>query len=289
MQSGPSKFALGLALLLSLVVGVFAADAQTARPVNLTGRVTVNKGKAVGPDTKFAEGDVVEVAAGGRVTIRTSDGADVDLVGPAKMLLGMLRPEGNRFQLQSGYVALAYVQGVALGIQTPYGSELVLQNASARARVVPGDKVVFDRVEGSYLKIYEGQKSQSLAGTWSQDLRASTAKPSDPDSPLKGDTARIKLGERYITYSPAGEFSKEDRPEGGVRLIYNGSDYGRVDVGIGTVLFVSQGEHVDFDGNGNVTSFNGISHIYHPIDWMSFYDEPIENAADASVADPRGR
>ena len=289
MPSGPKKFALGLTLLLSLVVGVIAGETQTATPANVTGTVLVG-GKKVTPDTKLEQGQVVEVAAGGRMTIRTADGAEVDLVGPAKLMLGLLNSDGNRFQLQSGYIASAYVRGTALGIQSPYGSELVLQNATARARVVPGDKVVFDRVEGAYLKVYQDGKGEDLAGTWTQDLRSGAAAgPVEGDDPLQGDMKRIKLGERYVTYSPASEFSAEDRPEGGTRLTYNGSDYGRIDVGVGTVLFLAPGEHVDFDANGDITSFNGISHVYDPIDAFSFYDEPIENAADASIADPRRR
>ena len=294
MKFGLSRLALALTLVLSLVVGAaFAAGAETASPSALTGRVTLNKGSRVGPKTVFNEGDQISVSPGARLTIRLADGAELDLVGPAQLELLQLRADGNRVNLVSGYLSQAYVRGVALEIQTPYGAALVLQNSTARARVAPGDKVLFQRIEGSYLKVYEGAKSENLQSAWTKSLRGAAAAAAEPDAPLSGDKARIKLGARYITYLPASQFSKEDKSDGVTRLTFNGDSagngYGRVDIGIGTVLFLAPGEHVDLDAGGNVVSFNGIAHIYHPINEASFYDEPIENAADASIADPRRR
>lgn len=295
MLVAPTRLLVALLLTLSLVAGAaLAAPAETAKPSSLDGRVTLNKSTRVGPKTEFKEGDQISVSPGARMTIRLPDGAELDLVGPAQLEILQLHPEGNRVKLVSGYISSAYVKGVALEIQTPYGPSLVLQNSTARARVAPGDKVLFQRIEGSYLKVYENinatsLKSEDLTTTWTKSLRGSSAAPVEGDDPLADDSARIKLGERYVTYSPASQFSKEDRAEGVTRLTYNGDGYGRVDVGIGTVLFVAPGEFVDFDANGDVVGFSGISHIYHPIDEFAFYDEPIENAADASIADPRRR
>jgi hypothetical protein len=289
MRARSLKFGLALGLGIALLAGdAFAAE--IARPQAISGRVTVNKGARVGPDTQLKQGDSIEVASGARITIAFEDGCQLDVAGPAKLELTEIGEGGRKVKLVSGMITQAFVRGIALGIMTDYGAELVLQNATAAARVAPGDRLTFSRRDGSYLKVYEGTASQDLKTEWSKSLRAPGAKPArKPGAKTATKWARFTLGNRAITYQPASAFTKEDLEGGGTKLTYNGDDYGRVDIGIGTVLFLGNGESVVLDGTGHVTRFDGVAHVYHPIDEFSWYEEPIENVSDASVAYPRGR
>ena len=293
--TGMRKFGLVLALLLGVlawhVPAVSHAGAlEVARPQAISGRVTVNKGTRVGAETQFKQGDVIDVSGGARFTLAFADGCELDIVGPARLEMAQFGEGGRKIKLVQGVISEAYVTGIALGITTDYGVELVLQNSTATARVVPGDRVTFQRRDGAYLKVYEGDKSQDLKTTWTLSVRAPGGDPvATKTTAGSGDAVEFKLGTRVITYTPASQFTKEDGSGGGVKLIYNGDDYGRVDIGLGTVLFLATGQSVSFDGSGRVTRFDGIAHLYHPINEWSWYEEPIENAADASIADPRER
>jgi hypothetical protein len=268
--------------------------AEIVRPQAISGRVTANKGTRVGPETQLKQGDSIDVASGGRLTLAFEDGCQLDIAGPAKLELTEIAEGGRRIKLVAGVITQAYVRGVALEIQTDYDASLVLQNATASARVAPGDRLTFSRRDGAWLKVYEvapgGLKSQDLKTEWSKSLRAPGAKPG-PKAPAAGGANGVafKLGNRAIHYQPSSAFTKEDLEGGGSRLTYNGDDYGRVDIGIGTVLFLGNGDSVVFDASGHVTRFDGMAHMYHPIDEFSWYEEPIENASDASVAYPRQR
>ena len=97
------------------------------------------------------------------------------------------------------------------------------------------------------------------------------------------DPANIKAsGEQDFKFEQSG---------GKTKLTYVGDDYGVVKVGPhSTVFFLSNGESITFDENGDVIQFNGISHIYHPLNNPTpDYDEPVENASDASVSTPGRR
>src|SRR5207244_253595 len=97
-------------------------------------------------------------------------------------------------------------------------------------------------------------------------------------------TVKIVLGIRSIVYRPARSFKRTETASGGVLLCFQGmaDDFGVVEVGRDTILFLAGGECVEFDANGYVVNFNGISHLYHPLSDAVFYDEPVENAAEAS-------
>lgn len=292
----------GLALfagLVTLCVGVaFAAPAELAGVQNLSGRVTVNSGGkvvVVGSATEFKVGDVVDVHAGATMRLQFADDSYVDLVGPARLEIVQNESDGRRVRLLSGSISQAVVGAVALEIQTPYDASLVLQAATAAARVVPGTRVQFDLRSGDFAKVYQGDRAVDLLGSWTLDVRSGNAldtsvvASADAATALPDGAARISFGRVDVVYSPADNFSRRDLDDGSVQLTYGGSDFGQVNIGLDTVLFLADGDSITFDRYGRVIQYSGMAHIYHPISEDSFYDEPIQDASDASVADPRRR
>ncbi|MCE9636417.1 MAG: hypothetical protein K8T90_11995 [Planctomycetes bacterium] len=222
----------------------------------------------------------------------------MQIVGPAVVQIVDVSATGHRIQLVEGVVSEARVRGVALEIQTPYDASLVLQNATGFARVVGRDRVTFQRRDGDYARVHGGGVAYDLkTSPWSLNLRQPTATSPAQPSPAAGrprslvampnDRAGILLGERVIVVEPASQFklTELNAPGAAVRLCYQGKDdFGVVYVGTDTVLFLAPGECVVFDQYGNVTSFDGISHMYHPLSEELPYEESVESAADASIS-----
>lgn len=306
MRAGLRR-ALAAALGLFLAVSVATAGAvEVAKPRSPSGTsVLTRNGKAVdvGSATQFQEGDILRVPSDGRLTVEFADGASITLIGPAALRFGQMDEKGRRVVLGSGVISEAVVRGVALEIQAPdpYDTSYVMQNARGFARVNPGDSVVFQKYEGHYAKVWRGGKDTDLGETaWSLNVRdgtiasglkrspasaGSVAGRNDPlkEEQLENDMVRVRLGLKTITFRPASNFKRQRTQDGGFILTFVGEDgFGTVIIGRDTTLFVSNGQSVEFDSNGDVIRFDGISHIYHPLTDPIFYDEPIENAADAS-------
>jgi hypothetical protein len=309
---------LSIALASLLALGVFASsasaeDAKAAAAPNtrmeirkssedagvasVVGRVTVESGgesSRVNAGTRFRAGDVVRVASGSRLSVRFADEATMALVGPAEMQFVEMNPEARRVLLRSGVVSEAYMQGVATEIATPYDGALVLQNATGFARVALGDRVSFQKLDGDLAQVYHQDELQPLDGGWTLNVRSgdldSGALASTAGTTRQGNMSRMVLGDRQISWGPPEDFKLERMGEK-TKLTYVGDDYGVVKVGPhSTVFFLSNGESITFDEHGNVIQFDGISHIYHPLNNpLPDYDEPVENAADASVSGPGRR
>ena len=306
MRAGLRR-ALAATLGLILAVSIAAAGAvEVAKPRSPSGTsVLTRNGQVadVGSSTQFQEGDIVRVPSDGRLTVEFADGASLTLIGPAALRFGQMDQNGRRVVLGSGVISEAVVRGVALEIQAPdpYDTSFVLQNSRGFARVNPGDSVVFQKYEGNFAKVWRGGKYSELGEVaWSLNVRdgtvasglkrspasaGSAAGRNDPlkEEQLENDMVRVHLGLKTITFRPASCFKRQRTAEGGFLLTYQCEDgFGSVIIGRDTTLFVANGQSVEFDANGDVIRFDGISHIYHPLTDPVFYDEPIENAADAS-------
>ncbi len=284
---------------LALVGSAHAASAENAAAGSQSGKANVESGgktTPVGATTKFSEGDILWVASGSRLTVTLADGATLALVGPTKLEFVELAPKGRRVRLHSGVISEAYTRGVAVEVQTPYDVSLVLQNATGFARVAPGTRVSFEYRDGDFAKIWMWgeQRYQELRGAWTMNVREGDPKTGDVATTARGDATRdmatLMIGDRPIAYGPQREFKVERTGDGGARLTYIGKDIGLVQIGSQcTLVFLAPGDSITFDGNGNVIQNDGISHIYHPFDDLLPYDEPVENAADASVSRPGRR
>lgn len=298
MNLGKTQIGLALVLALGLLASSIEAaqDGEAVRVASLVGRATVERAdgsSAVDAGTTFQAGDVLRVASGSRATVRFVDESTLSLIGPSTLCFKELAPDGRRVLLESGVVSEAYMQGVALEVQTPYDVSLVLQNATGFARVAPGSAVAFQKQDGDLAQVFHQGELRDLTGTWTLNVRegdVTTGAVANLAGESAGPMRRVVLGGRTIAWAPPADFKVETRSEGGLRLTYTGSDFGVVKVGPhSTLFFLSQDQSITFDENGNVVQFDGISHVYHPLFDVNPYDEPVENAADASVSNPSRR
>jgi hypothetical protein len=99
----------------------------------------------------------------------------------------------------------------------------------------------------------------------------------------------LELGKHVIAYRPADEFIVENTPGGGAKLTFDGNDFGIVTVGRDTNLFLWLGDYVEFDSNGQVVAFTGVSHLYDSLSTFFMWDNPVENTSDVSISRPHLR
>jgi len=307
------------ALTLSVLATIALAGAvEVAKPGTSTGTSTVARGgktSNVGSTTQFQEGDVVRVPAEGRLTIEFADGAHVTLIGPATFDVLEMNAKGRRVMLVSGVISEAQAHGVALEIQAgdPNDASMVLQNARGFARVNPGDKIVFQKLEGKYGKAWRDGKDTDLGDQpWQISVRPGVAaegipnrepikwdysggivpgKPPFVEKAMDHDGAMITNGIKAIVFHPASAFTRERTTEGGFRICFQGADdaFGVVEIGRETTLFLAKGECIDFDADGRIIRFSGIAHEYRPL-FDTIYDaDPVQDATDASPSFSRHR
>ena len=315
MRSGLSRM-IAAGLTLTLVAALAAAGAvEVAKARVGAGTATVTHGGRttdVAAGTEFREGDVVRVPTDGRMTVEFGDGASIALVGPATLLLGPMSAQGRRVVLVSGAAPEIIVRGIALEVQAPYpyDTSLVLQNAIGAARVSPGERVTFQKLEGTYAKVWRAGQSTDLgANQW--QLNVGSGVVTDVPRTVVGRSAigdrkapssmreerigengiKLKIGGRTIIYHPAKSFTREDIGDGGLRLCFQGGadDWGVVEIGLETTMFLAAGQCVEFDTYGNVVRFDGISHVYRSMLDAILTDDPIENAIDASPSYSKDR
>jgi len=311
--------ALWLGLWTGGVTGVaLAAPADVAKANSTGGKSTFTRdGKTaeIGPATQLQQSDVVRVPEGGKLTIEFADKSSVALVGPATTSLVEMSDKGRRMMLVSGAISEAKVLGAALEIQSPDAgaASVVLQNSRGSARVAPGDKIVFQKFEGAYGKVYANGKGSDIGDApWVLNVRSGAAAQGAPEQApaaaaaakepgkkpflemrMEGkDRAVITNGVKPIVFYPASDFTRERTQDGqGFRITFQGGadEWGVVEIGRETTLFVAQGESIEFDSDGSVTRFSGVAHEYHPLFDAIHAPDPIRDATDASPSLSRRR
>lgn len=309
MKMGMGRVAavvIAFAAAASSIAWAAAVEVAKARPTAGNSSVTRDgKTTKVGSTTQFQEGDVLRLETDvPLLTVEFGDGSSMALVGPAVVRFGEMTPKGRRVVLASGVVSKATVLGIALEIQapSPYDASMVLQNSTGFARVNPGDRIDFQKLDGDYAKAYQSGQETDLVpdSPWLLNVRSGTvtAGPqprqsgaSDPSKPspfiekaLPNDYAKITNGRKAFVFHPASAFTRERTSEGGVRLCFQGAanEWGVVEIGLETTLFLAKGQCVEFDAYGNIVRFDGISHIYQPLLDAIMNDEPVDDATDAS-------
>src|SRR6185295_6644376 len=168
-----------------------------------------------------------------------------------------------------------------------------------------GDKILFQKLEGVYAKVWRDGKDKDLGGDpWVLNIRAGVASEGVPDrgpaaaaagtspgtkppfieKPLPNDGAVITNGTKSIAFHPASKMTRERTEAGGFRICMQGGDdeFGVVEIGLETTLFLAKDQCVEFDANGNVINFNGVSHEYRPLMDAIYDADPIQDATDAS-------
>lgn len=309
MRCRVSRFfaaALALTVIAAAAVG---ASPEVAKARNSAGTSTfthAGQTAKVGDTTTIQDGDIIRVPENSRLTVEYGDGSTLAVVGPAAMRFGEITPKGRRLVLASGTISEATIYGIAVEIQAPnpYDASLVLQNARGFARVQPGDRITFEKLEGVFGKVWRGNKYTDIGGnSWSLNARDGTVStgPSGAvgrnrrgvgkEEQVGSDAVRVIVGDREVVFHPANSFARENTADGGLRLTFQGSgdSWGVVEVGLETTLFVAPGQSVEFSGSGDIVRFDGISHQYGRLFAPIMWDEPIENAIDASPEYGRNR
>ena len=296
MRSGLRRLIGTAAAIAAVAATAHSAADEAARPRNTSGVSTIwRKGETtnVGSSTEFREGDIVRVSEGSRLTIEYDDESRISLVGPSSLRFGPMNSQGRRVVLGSGAASDVVVHGIALEIQAPnpHDASLVMQNARGMARVNPGDRIVFQRSVGDFGKVWRENRYIDL-GTdpWTLNVRGgATGDPREQD--LGDDTVRIMLNGVEIVISPASQFSRTWTEDGGLSMTYQGAgdSFGEVDVGQETSVYVYEGQGIDFDSNGDITAFSGVSHLQRPLFTPVPQDDPTENGQNASPSFSRKR
>jgi hypothetical protein len=300
-------FAAALTLALAAVAASGAAgESAKAHPSAGSSTIThAGQTAKVTDATQIVEGDIVRVAENSRLTVEYGDESTLAIVGPAALRFGQIDAKGRRLVLASGTISEAKIYGIAAEIQAPnpYDASMVLQNARGFARYSPGDRVTFERLEGNFAKVWRDNKYTDLgANAWTLHTRDNTVTTEPATAgvqrgPRRGvgkeevvgtDTVRVFVGDHDIVFHPASGFAREQTADGGLRLTFQGGgdSWGVIEDGLETTLFVASGESVDFADNGDVTRFNGVAHEYGRLFAPIMWDQPIENAIDASPEFP---
>jgi hypothetical protein len=317
MRSGLRRLIGAAAVIAALAATARSAADDTARPRSTSGVSTVwRKGETtnVGAGTEFREGDIVRVPEGSRLTIAYDDDSSIALVGPSALRFGQIDSQGRRVVLGSGAASEVVVHRIALEIQAPnpYDASLVMQNSRGFARVSPGDRIVFQRAEGDFGKVWRGNRYINLGTSpWVLNVRDG-ARVNQRERDLGDDSMEIMINGVKITIRPASQFTRTYSEDGGLSLSFQapgdslgemdgrsfsngapsqgaGESFGEVDIGQETSVYVYPGQGVGLDANGDITRFEGVSHLQRPLFEIAPQDDPIENAADGSPSLSRRR
>jgi hypothetical protein len=326
MKTGWRRVAMtGFALTL-VAAAALAAAAETAKARQISGISTFTHGGQsanVSGSTQFQEKDVVRVPPDGRLTVEFADGSYITIVGPATLSFGALNGDGRHVRLASGVITEANVRGVALEIQGPDGvdASLILQNAVGYARVVPGDRIIFQKKEGgagnAYAKLWRGQKLTDVGeSAWTLSVRDNVVS-APPAGPAKSAAQKVAAkwtasfpihewkdhpsggmlvfgGLRAVYFTPVKQFNGADTERGGVRLTFVASagpdEWGLVQV-LGTRMFLADGDWVEFDGDGELIAKSPgvITRVDTGLFDAVLTDESVKDATDASATVIRNR
>ena len=283
--------------ILALAAAATGAQEDRARPSNVSGVATIwREGQTtnVSAGSEFSEGDIIRVAEGSRMTVGFSDDSSISLVGPAALRFGPMNAQGRRVVLGSGAASEIVAGAIALEVQAPnpYDASLVLQNASGFARVSPGDRIVFQRTDGAFTKVWHENRYTELGSSaWVLNIRDGGRVITGREQVVGEDAVRVVVNGVSIVFRPASQFERSWSEDGALSLSYQASaeGFGQVDVGDETSVYVYPGQGVGIDSNGDISRFQGVSHLYRPLYERVPMDDPVENAADASPALSRRR
>jgi len=106
------------------------------------------------------------------------------------------------------------------------------------------------------------------------------------------DGVRITIGKQDIRVHPASKFTWEETQAGGLMVCFtNGAEgeWGVVEPGHASQIFLEKGQCVEFDANGQVIMSEGISHVYSGLYATLISDESVQDATEASPTKEKRR
>jgi hypothetical protein len=272
-------------LSLLVVVGVAVSATQTATIGSLTGTATVMPGdKKVTEGDLLNQGDEITLPAGARMTVKFSDGAQMDVTGPANFRMQLLDDVARTIDLFYGTINRLEVKDIVMGVRTPLDSFVAAQNSTIFVGL--GDtpdrsRATYMLLDGDTAKVVDGRQLEQLTKDHpivvDRNKETTAATPGGP----VGSTD-FKLGTHQIHIYPPEGFEIQQLPGGGVNILRTGDGFGVVTLDGGTSFYLSKGNKVTFDGSGNVTVQDGIVHEYSRLSRQGLYHEPIPGPSSAS-------
>ena len=281
---------------ISLLAGLAVSAPDQGNVTAVEGNVTLADGERVTEGATLAEGARIRLAEGARLSVRfVEDGATMDLTGPAEIVLVELAEVARTISLLDGRMNRFVAEDVTTAIETPFRTRVAVRNGTVAVEVDEsnaGDRVTFKLYEGTDAKVDDDGRIRALGTdepiviTRPRGVRAPTIETARPI--VEGVSKDLKIGVHTITITPEHGFTVQPTPGGGVLItsILPEGQFGQVSIDRETNFYLSNGEFIEFDANGNVVRHNAIVHVYAALDRRALYDEAVADPSDAS---PIGR
>jgi len=307
-----------IAAVLTVLITASIVSGATSKAMGsvseLSGKAFVQRDGVPAVELKasgeLGAGDLLTLEEGAEVGIKFVNGAFVNIVGPSEVRLIQLSKKGTRVALISGLINVARSGKVPMAVVTEYAVTLDVVNSTGYAEVVPGKRMRFASRKGDGVTLSFLEEEKPLkAGDLPYLLDLEKLKLVLVRKPLPAverataywgtgefveSRGQYLLGRRVIRVYPATMVTAEKMSDGGLRLTGSGlgkNEFARVEVGYEAVLYITNGEVVVLDRNGNVNEFTGRTFIERPVtgDMRAFDWEPVKDAADSSTIRTRSR
>lgn len=283
-------------LCILLIGGLTAAADQSAKVSLLSGNATVMAGgagapKALKKDDFLRQGDVVEVAPGGKLTLTFGDGASMDVAGPASFSLKLLADFARTVELRTGSINRLMVKSVTTGVTTPLDAFVAVQEGvvSVKLDAVGGkQRATFKLWEGASAKVFDGSRTRILGVDRPivvERAAGVSAPAEEAQAPVvRGEAVILIFGVHEVEINPKGYFNIQPTAGGGaiITSIAPVGEFGMVTIDKETTFYLAKDEAIEIDGYGKVVRHTGIVHVYAALDVRGIYDEAVADPSDSS-------
>ena len=280
-------------LALLLVTGLALSEPETATLSAVSGEAMLGSGVGAQPlaaGETLAEGSEVNLGDGVEATVTFSDGAMMSLTGPATFTLVKMDAYMRRVDLSEGRINQFEIKEITTGIHTPYETFVAVQNGTIGVNVQRGEVTynLFDGADAKVVDLAEGSQGLTVL---TPDTPYVVTRDAPADAPAMGvptaadpNSRVIKVGPRSVRLTPGDGFDVVSTPTGGVTLtcIVPEGEFGTVQLGLATVLYLASGDVLELDAGANVLRSNAIVHSLAALDIRGVYDEAIANPGDSS-------
>ena len=283
-------------LCILLAGGLTVAADQSAKVTAVSGKATVLAGgmgapKSLKKDDALRQGDVVDVAAGGKLTLAFGDGTTMDVAGPASFALKLVADFARTIELRSGSINRLAVKAVTTGVTTPLDAFVAVQNGvvSVKLDAVGGKKrATFKLWEGATAKVFDGSRTRVLG----VDRPIVVERAAGPVAPagvaaapvVRGESVLLTFGVHEVEINPKGYFNIQPTSGGGAIITSTApeGEFGMVTIDKETTFYLAKDEAIEIDGDGKVVRHTGIVHVYAALDVRGIYDEAVADPSDSS-------
>ncbi|MHC4472664.1 MAG: hypothetical protein ACYTDY_01625 [Planctomycetota bacterium] len=300
-----------LVLSFCLASGLVLAADENPTVGELTGDATYLPGgkgepKPLAKGDVLKQGDDVTLAPGATMKVALPAGASMEVTGPANFRLRMISDYAWTIELLSGTIDHLVAKDYFTGVTTPAGVFMALRNGDVTVKVDSSDgaqTVAMTLNEGTEAKIVEKDgEARKLVKGEPFVFRSEGEEPAGEDAEAREDEeevgeaeeearpkrptmgAQIVIGRHVVRVVPKDEFRIAPTPTGGWVLycISPEGEYAQVTIDGDINFFMTNGDEIEFDSEGNIIRHDAIVHVYAALDVRGIYDEAVANPNDAS-------